>query len=155
MDFTSTLPSCAPTRSDPGMNRVGWDECVASGLAVPEKLDENGFVVPGTGSFDRTYSLNCKPCVPDPNTPCGQMLIAGGFTENGMVRVPPSCATDCCSSSSTGNGGNGSDNGNVSSTPKFSSGLRNWVVKNKNMLLVLIFVLALGLLLYLLMKTKK
>lgn len=144
VDFSATLPNCAPlkTRND----QIGWEECTASELLLPERVDENGLVIPGTGSFERVYSTKCNPCVPDPNSSCGQMLIAGGFGEGNMVRVPPSCAMDCCQSV-TNVGGDDKENNKV-----VKSGLRGWISSNKSILLILLFLIALGLLLFFVLK---
>ena len=65
------LPTnCAPTKGSD--QQVGWNNCL-----------EN--------------CAKCKQCEPDPNTNCGQMLIASGETDC----VPPNCFNQCCKNGSS------------------------------------------------------
>jgi hypothetical protein len=66
---TSKMPTnCAPTVSYDSKN-PGWSNCEAS-------------------------CNHCTKCKPDPDTDCGQMLIASGVKHC----VPPGCAMQCCKS---------------------------------------------------------
>ncbi len=137
MDYTSTLPSCAPTFVKHTDNRISWAECAESG--------------PMEKSFDRTSSKSCKPCVIDPNSSCGQMLYGGGFVDSdtGMMVVPPSCAPDCCKPG-TVMPSNDSNNGEIITPVKKSdipSSINMFIVKNKTAILVflaLLFSIILG-----------
>ena len=63
------LPTnCAPTEGT--NNQIGWSNCIQN-------------------------CEKCKQCDPDPNTSCGQMLIASGETDC----VPPNCFNQCCKNS--------------------------------------------------------
>ena len=66
---TSKMPTnCAKTVSYDSKN-PGWSNCEAN-------------------------CNNCTKCKPDPDTDCGQMLIASGAKHC----VPPKCAAQCCKS---------------------------------------------------------
>lgn len=60
-----TMPTdCAPTNGTPKM--PGWAQCADS-------------------------CSGCTECTPNPDTDCGQLMIAGGFT-----CAPPTCTSKCC-----------------------------------------------------------
>lgn len=138
MDYISTLPSCAPTFAKDTDDVVTWTECAAS------EADES--------TFGRTGSSNCKPCIIDPNSSCGQMLYGGGFVDSstGVMSVPPSCRPDCCKPENVG-----VEKDNENSGEKPVSSVTAWIGKNRTIILVLLALLGIGLFALLFMKSRK